>query len=102
MSTIMMIHSAHSATLNSIIYDNARCLTIKIETVESGSFEITVFNLPDEFIGRAIAAFGEPSRWSYLDGPSVYPQQMADLTAENARLRQRVALLESRVQSAVA
>lgn len=71
---------------------NSRSLVMRVvrPDQQGGDVEISIFNLPAEYIDRAIAAFDAPNRYSYTAEQSVYPAEMKALQAENRSLRDEV------------
>lgn len=64
MSTSIMIHRVEQVRASSVHYSNANSVTLDVSTKDSGSFSITLFNLPTAVAEHLSRSLGDYPRMS--------------------------------------
>lgn len=100
---MLQVHNGKSLRVESVFIENGHSLVLIVDRdrEDGGNVEFSVFDLPLDYIDRAIAAFGEPRRCSYTTEQTVYPREMRELEQENARLKAELRDLKASKMEAV-
>ncbi len=99
--TAIQLHNAKSIRVEAIYLDNSHslCLAIERDQQDGGDVDVSIFNLPTDYIDKVIEAFGEPRRCSYTSEQTVYPAEMKALTRQRDEMLIEVRNLRAELAS---